>query len=170
MKRRTTNCYDGALEKWKVDLALERLQAYRVPRDEWPDVLQRLVVEMLQFRFDPQRGAGETTALTRLINYQITSLIRSRQRERDRLERYWHWTNQKQRMACHETFGLRADVQDALAQLSERERIVAAHLMQGESRRQIAERLGCSWRAVDRVVRRIRERFEALGLRGWVRE
>lgn len=73
-------------------------------------------------------------------------------------------------MIYHETFGLRADVRDALAQLSERERIVAAHLMQGDSRRQIAERLGCSWRAVDRVVRRIRERFEALGLRGWVRE
>ncbi|MEP0846186.1 MAG: helix-turn-helix domain-containing protein [Phycisphaerae bacterium] len=170
MKKRTTNRYDGALEKWKVDLALERMKAFRVPRDEWPDMLQRLVVEMLQFRFDPRRGAEETTALTRLINYQITSVIRSRQRERDRLERYWHRTNQKQRMVYHETFGLRADVQDSLAQLSERERLVAARLMQGESRQQIAQHLNCCWRTVDRIIRRIRERFEQLGLDGWVRE
>lgn len=170
MKRRPTNRYDGCLEKWKVDLALERMRAYRVPRDEWPDLLQRLVVEMLQFRFDPQRGVQESTALTRLINYQITSIIRSRQRERDRVERYWTRTNQQQRLVYEETFGLQVDVRDALTQLSERERVVAARLMQGESRRQIAEHLGCSWRAVDRVICRIHERFESLGLEGWVRE
>lgn len=170
MKRKLTNRYDGCLEKWKINLALEHMRALHLPRDMWPDMLQRLAIEMLRFRFDPQRGAPEPSALARMIKNQIISVIRSLDRDRDRTEHYWHWTNQPGRMVYREPFGLRTDVQEAVAQLPERERIVATRLMQGQSRRQIAEHLKCSWEAVNRIVRRIRERFEELGLDGWVRE
>jgi len=169
MKTRQTNQYDGCLEQWKVNLALARIRAFRVPRDEWPDALQRLVLAMLRFRFDPQRGAKESTALCRLINNRLTSMLRSWHRERDRLARHHAEAEHGGHLVYEDNVALRFDVRLAVAQLPALERIVCAYLMRGDSVRQIAARLGKSWPTVQRIVGHVRRRFEAIGLNAWVR-
>jgi DNA-directed RNA polymerase specialized sigma24 family protein len=168
MKARQNNQYDGCLDQWKVDLALARIRAFRIPRDEWPDAQQRLALTMLRFQFDPQRGAKESTALCRIINNQLASMLRSRRRAQTRLARHQAQTERDGRLIYEDSIALRLDVRLVVAELPLLERRVCAALMQGDSVPRIASRLGRSCPTVRRIIARIRRRFKAIDLDAWV--
>ena len=63
---------------------------------------------------------------------------------------------------------VRLDVQEVVTGLDERCRTVCELLSEGLSKSQIAERMQCSWHAVDRLVRTIRQRFEEAEVDQWL--
>lgn len=162
-----TLTYDGCIEQWKINLALSRIRAFDFPKDQWPDLLQRLVLAMSQFQFDPNNGAKESTALYTLINHQLNSVRRAQMREEQRLARHRACTVIRS-IAQEDRIDLRLDVRLAVAALPALQRSVCIGLLQGDTVNQIAANLGCTWHAVRRVVARIRARFAALGLDAWV--
>jgi DNA-directed RNA polymerase specialized sigma24 family protein len=162
-----TLTYDGCIEQWKINLALSRIRAFDFPKDQWPDLLQRLVLAMSQFQFDPNNGAKESTALYTLINHQLNSVRRAQMREEQRLARH-RARNIIRSIAQEDHIDLRLDVRLAVAALPAPQRSVCIGLLQGNSVNQIAADLGCTWHAVRRVIDCVRARFSELGLDAWV--
>lgn len=161
-----TACYDGVIEQWKINLALSRIRAFGFPSHEWPDLLQKLALHIAEFKFDPDNGAKESTALYALINHQLATMRRSHMREQKYLTRH---RNKIRTQRYEDRADLRLDVQLAIAALPATERAVCVRLLEGDKVNQIATELGCTWHAVRRVIRRIRTRFTNIGLDAWVR-
>jgi len=154
--------YEGCLPRWKTKLAVSRMKALGLPKDRWPDALQRLALTMTQFHHDGVNGAKESTALCTLINNQITSILRSDRRERERMARY---RDQAPVALTYEpTTDLQLDVRLAVGTLSAPERRVCAGLMCGDSIARTAHDMRCSWHAVRRIIGHVREHFERIGL------
>ena len=61
-------------------------------------------------------------------------------------------------------FALRMDVKEGIASLSQFDQAVAKALADGMSKAAVARELECEWNTVNKAVRRIRERFEELGI------
>jgi len=159
--------YDGVLEKWKVNLILHRAKRHGFRPHEIPDVLQEAVLVVLEFEYDPNHanGATERTALTTIIDNCLRKIKRSGARYRMHLERLGQDASEYSR----DEVDLRAvDVAAAMADLSAREQAVCRGLADGMSKAQIAKQMGCGWHTVERIIRRLRQRFEQLGLEGWV--
>ena len=171
------NNYVGCIEQWKVNLALSRIKAFGVPRDQWPDALQQLVIAISKFRFrsDRARGAKESTALYVLINKRLSSIVRAEQRHRDGLARHRDAhgltpanADRHPLLVYEDRLQLRLDVRLATANLSARQQAVCEGLSRDDSVQQIADALGCSWHAVRRLIAGIRAHFKQIGLDGWV--
>jgi hypothetical protein len=162
-----TLTYDGCLEQWKINLALSRIRAFDFPKDQWPDLLQRLALAIAQFQFDPNNGAKESTALYTLINHQLNSVRRAQMREEQRLARHRSCTVIRS-IAQKERTDLQLDVRLAVAALPAMERSVCDGLMRGNTVNQIASDLGYTWHAVRRLMARVQERFSQIGLDEWV--
>lgn len=62
------------------------------------------------------------------------------------------------------------DVASAIGDLSPREQEICRGLADGLSVAQLAKQMGCGWHTVARIIRRLRQRFEQLGLDGWAKE
>jgi DNA-directed RNA polymerase specialized sigma24 family protein len=172
------NRYDGVIEEWKVNLAVARIRAFGFPHDQWPDLLQRLVLAMRRFEFDPEKanGAKESTILCKLIHRCLISRRISQQRRHTRLNRYRATlgvtpanANRHPRFVERDLTPLQVDVRLALAGLQPEQRRVCDAILQGNSARQIARDLGCPPHAVRRVIADIRRHFEGIGLDGWIR-
>lgn len=172
-----TNRYDDCIESWKVNLAKARLKELRFAPEEWPDLLQDLIIVMAGFEYRPNGpdAAKQTTALYRIITNRLTSVLRSQQREAGRMERYLR------RIAlglsnAHEhplfldegpDLDLQMDVGDLIAQLPPAEQAVCQRLMEGDSITSIASHMNISWRAMDRLLSNIRAKFAGRGLTLW---
>jgi len=165
-RRSRSNDYAGMVPQWKVNLALSRIKAFGFPKDQWPDILQHLVIEMVDFEFDAASGAKESTALCAVLNNHLMKLVRTEERARARNERHKFEVP----AVCDEPTALFMDVRSALPALTSRERAVCEGLGRGESVHRIAQDLGCAWRTVDRIVEAVRVKFRRLGLDGWVEE
>ena len=76
------NSYDGVLEPWKLELINRRTRQRGLRDDDFLDMQQLLVLEVLKFEFDPDKsnGATETTALTALIDRRLAMMRRGEQR------------------------------------------------------------------------------------------
>lgn len=159
--------YDGCIEKWKLNLAMSRIRALGFPKDQWPDLLQRLVPAISQFQFDPRNGAKESTALYVLITNQLTTVRRSQVREEQRLARH-RANNVIRPIAYEDRIDLRLDVRLTIATLPDLEQSVCVGLMEGGTINQIASELGCTWHTVGRIIGHIRDRFADIGLDGCV--
>ena len=158
--------YEGKVPQWKVNLTLGRIRAFGFPKDEWQDVLQDVVVDIMKFRFDAARanGAKESTALCAVVNNRLMSIMRGRERSRDRTRRHAAAVP----FLYEDRTELQLDVRSVVASLAPFEQTVCAGLARGDSRHQIALALGCGWYKVDRAVEAIRARFEELGLEDWL--
>lgn len=174
----STHDYADCIADWKINLAQARMQAFRIPRHDWPDVLQQLVLAMLKFRYRPEKanGARESTALYLLLNRRLTSILRTETRYRDRLVRHRDALGLTPENADgHPLFlyedhsDLRMDVRAAIAGLSPRHQAVCASLAQGHTAGQIAAAMGCSVYAVRRLIAGLRVHFKQLGLNQWIR-
>ncbi len=155
-------CYDGVLEKWKIKLALRRARRMGFREDQLDDVIQELVIILMDIEYDVQRanGASEKTMLTSVIDLQLYKMRRSNYR-RECLE-------QSVALSGDETYDnadleRRADVQAVVAKMDDQQRHVCELLSQGCSKSVIAEKLGCGWETVERIVNDIRNQFEEQG-------
>ena len=146
--------------------------------EELDDVMQEILPEVLAFRFDSRKsnGATERTALTALVNNRLTFLQRCRARRLKTHERYLEaigLTGDKSVEQIAEDLdpeagALAYDVREAVAGLEPQEQAVCAALSRGDNRLGIARATGMTRCAVARMIERIRDRFEALGLDAWV--
>ena len=161
--------YDGVIEQWKVDLITHRAKLLGFRAHELPDALQEAVLVVLEFEYDPNHanGATERTALVPIIDNRLRKMKRSATRYRAHVERLGQSALEFSR---EEVDPRVLDVATVVADLTEREQAVCHGLADGLSKAQIARELGCGWHTVERVIRRLRKRFEELGLDGWVGE
>lgn len=159
--------YDGLVEPWKVDLIIARARRMGFRRDELEDVQQELVLDLLNFRYDPGKsnGAKELSVIVQVIDNRLRNLRRS-------AERYVKRIGLVEPMA--EAFydldavDLAIDVRETVAALSHPEQLVCQGLEQGCSKHQVAEQLGWSWHRVNRLVKSIRRSFSEIGLNEWL--
>ena len=161
--------YDGIIEKWKVNLIIHRAKRCGFRPHEIPDALQEAVLVVLDFEYDPghANGATERTALTTVIDNRLRKMKRAAARYRMHVERFGLQANE---FSAEEVDPRVVDVASAVADLSPREQQVCRGLADGLSVAQMAKWMGCGWHTVDRIIRRLRQRFEELGLEGWVQE
>jgi DNA-binding NarL/FixJ family response regulator len=161
--------YDGIIEQWKVDLITHRAKLLGFRPHELPDAMQEAVLVVLEFQYDPNHanGATERTALVPIIDNRLRKMKRSATRYRAHVER--HGLNAPE-FSREEVDPRVLDVATVVAGLTEREQVVCRGLAAGLSKAQIARELGCGWHTVERIIRRLRQRFEELGLDGWVGE
>ena len=161
--------YDGVIEQWKVDLITHRARLLGFRPHELPDALQEAALVVLGFEYDPNHanGARERTALVTIIDNRLRKMKRSATRYRAHVERLGQSASEFSR---EEVDPRVLDVATVVADLTEREQVVCRGLADGLSKAQIARELGCGWHTVERIIQRLRRRFEELGLDGWVGE
>ena len=159
--------YDGIIEKWKVNLIIHRAKRCGFRPHEIPDALQEAVLVVLEFQYDPDHanGATERTALVPIIDNRLRKMKRAAARYRMHLERFGQDATEFSR---DEVDPRVMDVASAIADLSPREQEVCRGLADGLSVAQMAKQMGCGWHTINRIIRRLRERFEELGLEGWM--
>lgn len=162
--------YDGVAEPWKVDLIITRAKFMGFRCDEIEDVQQELILDVMNFRYEiaKSNGATETTALIALIDNRLKKLVRTQARYRALVEQY----RQEAQRSYEPIAGIERaiDVRNVVESLTEREREVCRALGLGFTRHNIAKILGCGWHTVNRIVCRIRQRFEECGLDAWMRD
>jgi len=170
--------YGPEVERWKVRLIVDRAKRFGFAADELADVQQEVILDVMAFRFDKTRsnGATEVTALRALIDRRLKAIRRAKARYARRVEQLKSALGASEAEPHQErpvprpkdSASLVVDVRDALATLAPEDRSLCLRLAEGKTIRQIAAERGCSWSKVQRQVERIRCRFEALGLDGWL--
>jgi RNA polymerase sigma factor (sigma-70 family) len=162
--------YDGLVEPWKVDLIIARAKRMGFRCEEIEDVQQELILDVMSFRYETAKsnGASETTALIALIDNRLKKLVRAQVRYRAHVDQF---REEAERSYEPVTCDRRAiHVNSVVAALAQRERAVCRALGFGLTSNEIAKSLGCGWYTVDRIVARIRQRFEECGLDAWMRD
>lgn len=172
------NEYGGLVERWKVEVILDRARKKGFRPDELDDVQQEIVPAVLAFRFDSRKsnGATERTAITGLVDRRLAFIQRTRARQLKNHERYMESMGFKSDTPFEEipdnvspdAVALAFDVREAVAALPAPEQAVCAALSRGDNRVGIAKTMGIKRSAVDCMIRRIREQFRADGLDAWV--
>ena len=158
------NRYDGLLEPWKVQLIISRATRLGFRRHDLEDVQQDVALAIIDFRFDPGRGVAESTVLTALVDNRLKSLRRKARRYIARVANATDTAAPEPESFPEWNLPLRLDVLAAETTLSPSERTILSSLAQGQSVRQIARRMGHGWHRVNRVIRRIQDRFRKMGL------
>lgn len=161
--------YEGIIEPWKVKLIISRAKRCGFKPHEYPDALQEAVLVVLEFKYDPNHAAGasECTALVPIIDNRLRNMKRAATRYRQRLDRL---SQQITEFSTEEIDPRVIDVASAVADLSPRQQQVCRGLADGLSIAQLARQMGCGWHTVQRIIDGLRQRFEDLGLKGWVQE
>jgi hypothetical protein len=172
------NDYGQLVEEWKVDLILDRARRKGFRSHELEDVQQDVIQAVMDFRFEPEKsnGATENTALTALIDKQLTFVQRGRARHHKHHERFRELMGVRDGQPIQDIMvdsqeravSLMLDLREAVARLTPQEQDICAALFRGENRFNIAKALGVSRYELDRIIERIREQFQARGLDAWV--
>lgn len=172
------NEYSGLIERWKVDVILDRARKKGFRPDELDDVQQEIVPVLLAFRFDAQKsnGATERTAVTALVDRRLTFIQRGRARQLKNHERYMASRGLVSETPCEEIpdninphiAALAFDVRSTVAVLPAREQAVCAALSRGDNHLSIARTMGIKRSAVECMIRHIRRRFQAGELDAWM--
>lgn len=168
------NSYDDLLEPWKLELIERRARKRGFRGADLEDAQQTLVLELLDFQFDPTKsnGATEATALVAVIDRRLAMLRRCEQRHAARTERLKE-AHARSQISGEETLAagsdvprlsLSLDVHEAIEDLPPLAQRICAALADGQSLNEIAKRLGLRWRAVREQVDGIRRYFAYLGL------
>lgn len=172
------NEYGGLVERWKVDVILDRARKRGFRPDEMEDVQQEIIPAVLAFRFDATKsnGATERTALTALVNNRLTFIQRGRARQLKHHERYMELIGLKNDKPFEEVpdgvspnaVAMAFDVRESVAGLPPQEQSICAALSRGDDRVSIARAMGITRSAVNRMIGHIREQFQTGGLDAWV--
>ena len=160
--------YNKLLEPWKLELIVSRAKRMGLQCSDIQDVQQGVIREVICFSYKRAKsnGATEATALTALIDNYLKKLLRAEARYREHLRQFGYQTQRSDNPIPDKQLAI--DVRGAVELLPKKERLVCQSLGRGYSKYQIARMLGCGWYTVDRLVNRIREHFEKLGLDEWV--
>ena len=158
------NDYADLVEPWKVRLIVERAKRFKIPPQQWPDIQQEIILDIMDFRFDPAKsnGAKLSTLLTAVIDNRLKMILRANSRNQNR-------NGEPRSNVFEDTTALELDVRQALASLPPRQKAVCLRLSRGESISRIAQTLGCGRATVRRLRDRLRDQFTDMGLDGWVR-
>ena len=166
------NHFAGCIDDWIIDLVHHRARMRGFRADEMPDVEQDLAPEIATFTYDPAKGASRKTALTALIDRRLAMLLRARARRHKRQTVYYalHVRDESSddHADAHRADDLAMDLQQAIAGLDARERLVCEALLVGTSRLAIARQLQVGRHEVDCIINRIRDQFTATGLQAWL--
>lgn len=166
--------YGDLVEQWKVDLIVQRARYFGVPEHDWADIQQSIILEILNFKYDPQHrlGAEERTVLTSLIDNKIIDLLRKQTVQDEHYQEFLKELGltdpQEEALAYSENNALCYDIQDAMAHLSGNEKAVCIGLMAGCSIRQIAQKIHCRRESIQHMIQNIRRVFKELGVHKWV--
>jgi RNA polymerase sigma factor (sigma-70 family) len=136
--------------------------------DEIEDVQQELILDVMSFRYETAKsnGATETTALIALIDNRLKKMVRAQARYRAHVDQFRQEAERSYEPLADDQRAI--DVRDVVETLPPREKKVSCLLGRGYSKHEIARMLGCGWHTVDRIVGRIRERFEECGPDVWM--
>jgi len=159
--------YDGVLEQWKVDLIAARAKQLGFGKHDWPDLMQRLVLILRRFKYDPANvnGAQESTVVQALIDRHLLFVRRTAARYQNKIE----FASARTEPMCEpEDEYLALDVRRVVETLTEWEQAVCRELAANYSMEEIANRLGCSWHTVKITVDGIALRFKAEEVDGWL--
>ena len=158
------NDYADLIEPWKARLIVKRAKRFGIPPQQWPDIQQEIILDIMDSRFDPDKsnGAKISTLLTAIIDNCLKKILRT-------ATRYQGRNGEPRSEVFEETTALRLDVRQALVSLSPRQKAVCLRLSHGESISRIARALGCGRATVRRLRDRLRDQFTDMGLDGWVR-
>ena len=172
------NHYANEVERWKVALIVSRARRMGFRDHDLDDVQQQIVPQVKAFAFDAENSnrATESTVLVALIDRQLLLIRRTALRYQKHLDRVrelrgdCEQSSQNHGSSCQneDVAPLRLDVREAVAQLPPRERLICRALADGRSIEEIARRLQCSWHTIQRRIACIRERFQSIGLDGWI--
>jgi len=161
------NMYEGVIEDWKFDLMMRRARRLRFRGDDLEDALQDLVMELIAFRFDPQRAGArkESTVLTELIDHRLLDMRKKRARgiKRDDTAAKERQRDQIDQKAA-ERVESKAEIAMFASALSPFDQRVLDLLQDGMSVKQISEQLDCRWHTARNAVGRITERLREKGL------
>lgn len=172
------NDYDGLVDRWKVDLVATCARRRGFSSHDLDDAEQEIVPALVSFRFEKERsnGATEATAITALVIRRLSLIRRSAARRRQREEKYRESESRFDGTApadpidnsLEEGVALACDVRGATARLAPAEQAVCTLLSEGFPLLHVAQGLGLSRYAAERIVEGIRRRFRASGLGAWV--
>ncbi len=170
-----SNSYEGVVDDWKVELVERRARRLGFSGQDLLDAQQEIILDIVEFEFDEARsnGATQETALTSVIDRRLKSLLRTRRRYEQRVEPIdlkFGSDDEDQGEPYSEpieSVAMAIDVQTIVAKLSREQQVICAKLSQGQSITQIAKQIGRSWHTVNKVICRIRERFQSHDVDGW---
>jgi len=76
------------IERWKLELIRARAFRRGLRDGELDDALQEIAIEVMSFRFQPERsnGASEATAVMAVIDRRLSMIRRRQRRYRQRFE------------------------------------------------------------------------------------
>lgn len=159
--------YAGAVEAWKIKLAINLARRMGFKRHDLEDAVQELAIASLKFQYDPQRAQGlcEEQSLAGLFERRLKDLRRKAGRARRGLED----THVEDRPDHKDRDPDRdVDVRLALARLGKRERAICEALSNGRTVQEIAESLGCGWATLARQIALLREHLQSHGLENYL--
>ena len=168
------NDYGDLIAGWKLDLLLARARRLNFNKDELEDLQQELVLDILNFDYDPHNasGATEETALTRVIDNRLISILRKKLSDavgrQDYLRRFGAdggepvWLDVE--AAEEARLDLSLDIEQILDGLPPLEREACLAFAGGKSTNAVAEALGLPWRQVAKLVGRLRKVFTDAGV------
>lgn len=165
----SSNEYRGLMDEWQMRLIDARARRMGLDNHSRDDVAQQIAIETAKFKSDPVRSREAVqpdAVLATIVNRQVRSAARRCARDRERLEQVRQCAGQPTEYESKHQMEI--DVRSAVAQLSPREQRVCAMLSEGESIASIARELECGWHTVERLIADIRQRFENMGLDGWL--
>ena len=151
-----------------------RAKRLGVRRHDLEDAQQEIVLDVLHFRFESAKsnGACERTALTSLIDRRLMTMLRTKRRYAQRVRSQpVAMQDDGQEEPFTEPIPLQQlviDVRGTVARLSIEERSICRSLAEGDSIAEIARRLGRNWHSINKILVRVRQHFECIGLNGWV--
>ena len=168
------NDYGDLIAGWKLDLLLARAHRLNFNRDELEDLQQELVLDILNFDYDPHNafGATEETALTRVIDNRLISILRKKLSDAVGRQEYLRrfgadggepiWLDVEAAEEAQRDLSL--DVEQILASLPPLERQACLAFAKGMSKNAVAEELGIPWREVTAIAGRLRKLFTDAGI------
>lgn len=165
------NQYEGVVSTNVVKMIRRITEKLGISQDDQSDAEQTVILEVLQFEFDPEKsnGGSEETVLYSLALNTLKSFVRAKARHAQKLENYSVFfpidPDSGEYIPPQEgTKFLDIDVRIALAQLPPAKQELCHRLMNGEQRKDICEKYGLSKRALSEVIDEIREAFWEVGL------
>jgi RNA polymerase sigma factor (sigma-70 family) len=166
------NDYGSLIAQWKVDLIRSRARKFFFRDDEVPDLEQIIVPEIINAPFDPSApGASERTFVISVVDRQLLKVKRDRKRdvrrvnyESESLDEIVFTERASSALERSEPHELRLDVQQVVAGLTPAQQAICQALAEGCSQADIARLIGRSKAAICVEVKRLREKFRAMGL------
>ena len=163
------NSYGNLLKPWQVKLIAKRARRFGFRDDELPDLEQRIVPKLICAQFHKNGSAGATTFSIRIIDRQLSSVLRDRKRSVRRInaEALPLEIASENSLAIVdgiEHLCLKMDLQDALIRLTSEERYICISLQRGDSQTDIARALRKSSPTIYEKTKSMALKFRLWGL------